>query len=387
MKPDLSSIIILYDYFYPAYKAGGPIQSLTNLVVSLHKEYEISFLTSGYDLNTENPLDGIRINTWSNVLLPHSSFSIPVWYAGSKNPSRTVILNCLKDKQPAVVYLNGMFSLRFLIIPLLCINKKKAKVVICPRGMLQQGALAGKTLKKKLYISALKVSGLLKGVSWHATNEEEQEDIKKVFGKRSKIVIAKNIPRKPVSVINKSTKVPGVLRLVFLSLITQKKNLLQLIDIVSKVQGNISLDIYGPVKDEQYWKTCQLAIEKNSDKITYKGEVIPENVQEIFGQYDASILLTKGENFGHALYESLSAGRPIITSNFTPWNQLQLKKAGWNVDISNNEECIKTLQSIVAMNAESFDEYCKGAYEIATTYYEQAADISNYNKLFSKEDL
>ncbi len=383
INPSLSKrIIILYDHFYPAYKAGGPIQSLTNLVISLHKEYDIAVMASGYELSADHPLDEIKMNTWSDVFLPRCTSAISVCYAGLRKPSRSTFIKCLKDRQPTVVYLNGMFSFRFVIIPLLCVNKKKIKLVICPRGMLQKGALAGKSLKKKLFLSALKISGLLKGVRWHATNEEEQEDVRRIFGKRSDITIAKNIPRKPVDTVNKSTKIPGELRLVFLSLIAEKKNLLQLIEVISKAQGNISLDIYGPVKDEQYWKTCQLEIEKNPGKINYKGEVLPEKVQEIFSKYDASILLTKGENFGHALYESLSAGRPVITSYFTPWNDLEEKKAGWNLDISNNDDCMHKVELIASMDNDAFNVYCNGAYEMAKLYYAEAADLSGYYKLF-----
>ena len=379
----LQKLLINYDHFYPAYKAGGPIQSLTNLVISFQKEYEIGVITSGYDLNADHPLDKIKINAWSEVTLPHGPSAIQVWYADKNQPSRSRFKKCINDSQPSIVYLNGMFSYRFVIIPLLTVNKKKIKLVLCPRGMLQRGALAGKSLKKKLFLSALKISGLVKNITWHATNEEEQEDIKRVFGKQVDVIIAGNIPKRPVDTINVSRKVAGQLRLVFLSLIAEKKNLLQTIEFLSKVQGNITLDIYGPVKDERYWRSCLIAIEKNSGKVNYKGDVKPEMVQEIFCQYDASILLTKGENFGHALYESLSVGRPIITSYFTPWNNLEEKKAGWNMDISNEEQCIEKLDTIAGMDADSFDEYCRGAYGVAKEYYEKSADISNYQKLFS----
>jgi glycosyltransferase involved in cell wall biosynthesis len=167
-----------------------------------------------------------------------------------------------------------------------------------------------------------------------------------------------------------------------LSLIAEKKNLLQVIELVNKSVAGITLDIYGPVKDEGYWKKCVQAIGNDNTKIKYKGDLQPDEVQNTFINYDASVLLTKGENFGHALYESLSVGRPVITSFFTPWNELEAKKAGWNLDITANAACLNKLESICKMDNESFIIYCNGAYEMAKSYYTEAADLSNYYKMF-----
>ena len=111
--------------------------------------------------------------------------------------------------------------------------------------------------------------------------------------------------------------------------------------------------------------------------ITYKDDVRPEDVQNTFAQYDAGIFLTKGENFGHALYECLSVGRPIITSFFTAWNNLETRRSGWNVDISNEESIVKKINEIVEMSADIYNEYCNGALTEATLYY-QTTDATGY---------
>ena len=151
-------LLIFYDYFYPAYKAGGPVQSLTNLVLSLQDEYDISVLTGAHDLNDDRVLDNIKINCWTETVLPKSACVIKVWYAGSGEPGGATIKKIIEQVRPSVIYLNGMFSFRFVLLPLIVI--KKIRIVLCPRGMLQKGALAGKPFKKRLYLSALKISGL-----------------------------------------------------------------------------------------------------------------------------------------------------------------------------------------------------------------------------------
>jgi hypothetical protein len=48
-------ILVLYEYFYPGFKAGGPIQSLVNLVLAMQHQYEFYVATTAYDLQTAIP--------------------------------------------------------------------------------------------------------------------------------------------------------------------------------------------------------------------------------------------------------------------------------------------------------------------------------------------
>ncbi|MBP9099255.1 MAG: glycosyltransferase, partial [Ferruginibacter sp.] len=312
---------------------------------------------------------------------PGSGAVISVWYATRGNMEMSSVKEAVRKSEPDIIYLNGMFSYAFVLVPLMLF--RKYKIVICPRGMLQKGALAGKALKKKIYLSILKISGFCSKVSWHATNEEEKHDIARIFGERSRIAVAGNIPAKPLEQINFPGKSNEKIRLVYLSLITAKKNLLQLISIIALSKANVSLDIYGPVKDVVYWEKCLELIKKYPGKINYKGDVKPASVQQVFNEYDASVLLTKGENFGHALYESLSAGRPVITSYFTPWNQLTEKNAGWNVDIADESSIEQLLEHLAGMQADSFNEFCIGAHLLAKQYYSNGFDVNMYKKIFS----
>jgi glycosyltransferase involved in cell wall biosynthesis len=377
VKPRL---LVFNDYFYPAYKAGGPIQSLVNLIIHLNDQYEIYVITSACDLNEYTPMEGVESGKWCNVKLPGSQTPVSVWYVGKNEKIKTTIKTAVQELRPAVIYINGMFTYKYVILPLLLI--KNIKTVICPRGMIQAGALAGKYLKKKIYLTILRFSGVISNIWWHATTEVEQEDIRKLFGDSSRVVVAGNIPRKPVSLVTYADKQEGKLRLIYLSLVTAKKNLLQAIEAIIRSNNNISLDIYGPIKDTGYWEKCELAIRRSAGRIQYKGDVKPELVQLTFAKYDAGLFLTKAENFGHALYESLSSGRPIITSYFTPWHDLESKQAGWNVDIDNLENIITTLNKVADLPSSEFNNYCTGAHLLANEYYNQGFNLEDYKKLF-----
>ena len=54
-----ATILILYEFFYPGYKAGGPIQSLVNLVITLGKDFEFKIATTAFDLNSQSPYNEV----------------------------------------------------------------------------------------------------------------------------------------------------------------------------------------------------------------------------------------------------------------------------------------------------------------------------------------
>lgn len=380
----MKNIFILIENFYPAYKGGGPIQSITNLILSLDDSCQVYVITSAYDLQSKSIMPNIIPDTWNSILLPQSKKSICIWYGNKGKPSYSVFKKMVHLKKPHIVYLNGIYSYNLFLLPLLVIKNLSAKykLIISPRGMLQKGSLSDKSFKKKIYLKALNFFGLVTNVVWHATNNEEENDIKKIFDKNSEVIVAANFTKKPLSDYVVPIKLSGSLNLIYLSLITEKKNLLLLLQLI-KCTENITLDIYGPIKDKAYWNECQKLVHEMDYKIKYRGDILPVEVQNTFSKYHASILLTKGENFGHALYESLSVGRPIITSNYTPWNDLENKKAGWNLNISDFSQCIIQLNKIKGLDQAEFSSFCDGAYQLANDYYKKSNNIENYKKLFS----
>ncbi len=82
-------------------------------------------------------------------------------------------------------------------------------------------------------------------------------------------------------------------------------------------------------------------------------------------------------------YESLSVGRPIITSYFTPWNNLENQKAGWNVDITDILNCESAFKKLDEMTQHEYDAFCSGAFKMAKSYYYSIDFANTYAKLFN----
>lgn len=73
---------------------------------------------------------------------------------------------------------------------------------------------------------------------------------------------------------------------------------------------------------------AKFALLPESISVSYRGEIRPENVIDIFSHYDVFLFPSKGENFGHVIYEALAAGCIPIISDTTPWTTLDREKCG-----------------------------------------------------------
>ena len=378
-------ILIFYDYFLPGYKAGGPVQSLANMITLLQHEFDFFVITSAYDVNENKPYDDIVLNDWNDLNI--NEVMVKVWYAEKKCSNKKIGL-AIQTVHADFIFMNCMYSIPFFLYPILFLKKifpvHQPKVVISPRGILQSGSLAVKSFKKKIYLFLLQLSGVLKRFEWHASSSDEAAAIYQHFGKHCKVNVLSNVPKHPIAFVQPSNKKENELHLVHLSLIAPVKNILTLLYSLKETIAKIHIDIYGPVKDESYWQACLKEMQElpSNIQINYKGDVEPNKVQDTLQQYDASILLTKGENFGHALFESLSVGRPIITSFFTPWNNLQEQYAGWNVDISNKKLIADLLDDLATKSNEEWKLYCDGAHALAVKYFEEADFLNGYRRMF-----
>jgi glycosyltransferase involved in cell wall biosynthesis len=240
------------------------------------------------------------------------------------------------------------------------------KIVLAPRGEFSKGALQFKILKKSIYIFLSKVIGLYSKISWHATASTEEEDIKRVFSDRNQIFIANNMTANYRSIehFKLGDKFPGQLRVIFLSRIHPKKNLRTAIELLVNVKGKVEFDIYGPIEDDKYWDTCKKSIQQLPSNIVvnYKGLVANNDVVTIFKKYHVFLFPTLGENFGHVISEALIGGCIVITSNQTPWLNLEQERVGWDIPLEKTSDFSKAIQTCIDMNKAEYSEYSLNAY-------------------------
>ena len=365
------TIFITFEYFVPAYKAGGPIQSLDNMVSNFTDEnIQLYIYCSNKDL------DGSTLNVITNSWQQYNK-NTKVYYASAEKTKKTNITQLLDDIQPDIVFINGIFSPGFSLKPLMW--KGKGRKILSARGMLHTGALSQKRLKKQMFLALFKLRGLHRKCEFHATTEEEAQFIQNIFGTRSKVWVAPNFP-KIIGYQQPLTKQEGSLQMLSIALISPMKNIKLVIETLLQCHANICYDIYGPVKDAQYWQDCETLIKKArvNININYKGPLLPHKVAETLKSYHIMVQPSKSENFGHSIFEALSAGKPVITSRFTPWNELENQKAGFNVDIENIQYLQKSIEKVAAFDNNEYKKWTGGAY----TYAMQKVDVPNIKILY-----
>lgn len=371
----LKRILIFYSHFYPAFKAGGPIQSLINLVEVLRSDFKVFVVCGARDMGDSALLEGVQTNAWNRL-----NKNVNIFYIDG-SPYKAV-RSAFDMADPDFVYINGIFLPVYNWLPLWFAKRRKRKVIMAPRGVLQKGALSVRRVKKFLFLQLFKLLGFHKNVTWHATDTGESEDARRIFGNNAFTVIAANIPKTPKPPPLQRSKDKGKLQMVYLSLITEKKNLHLVLTALKVIKTPVQFDIYGPIKDIAYWKKCERLMEDQVHTIRYLGVLLPIQVQDVLSFYHLLILPTKGENFGHAIYEALSSGTPVLISPFTPWGKLQDSRAGLTTPID-IDSLVEAIQTFIQYDEQEFLQLSLNAHKLAFDYFFENDFRNHYRRLFS----
>jgi glycosyltransferase involved in cell wall biosynthesis len=280
-----------------------------------------------------------------------------------------------------------MFSFYFTIVPLYLLFRKKidTKIIIAPRGMLHRGAIQYKKLKKKIFLNLLNLSGVIKELHFQATDEQEKLDIQyHLKVDKNKINVIPNFPQSKLIPLSKLPKLKSQLKLAFISRVAPKKNLLFFIKQLKSQNANIELSVYGGV-EEGYWDECFEVIKTLPEniKVDYKGSIEHSEVERVLKENHFFILSTFGENFGHAIFEAFAAGRPVIISDQTPWQNLENQEVGWDIALDNQQKWLEAIEYAANMEQEEFNEWCRNAWDYAHDFIHHSGLKEKYLQLFS----
>lgn len=345
------------DWFLPGYLAGGPIQSIATLTQQLGNDIDFKIITTDRDFKSNQPYNSIKLNEWTEFE------GRTVFYISPENMNPDFVLKLIQSTNHDAIYLNSLFSKLFTVRPLKWKQQGKisSKIILAPRGMLGDGALAIKAFKKQLFLMYAKVFGLFIDVIWQSTSSQETLEIKKRIGEKSKIIEVSNLPNTADN-IQAIEKHAGFLKLCFISRVSEKKNLNFAIDVLkSFTDPEITFDVYGPIEDELYWNTCQ----QNANSLTqnikfnYKGVLKPTEIGKTISKYHALFLPTQNENYGHIIVETLQHARPVILSDQTPWRNLQKENVGFDIALHDKSKFVDSIKHLLELNQTEFDNMSK----------------------------
>lgn len=368
--------LIVIDHYLPGRMAGGPVTTISNMVIQFDGRLKFMIVTRNYDLDGRY-YENIRKGDINNVQ------GADVIYVG-KNEFSSALFERLASKYdiPAI-YLNSFFSSTAVKTILAHrAGRIKRHLILAPRGEFSIGALKLKARKKQIYLYLFRLFRLDRQVNvFQASSHLEKLDIWRALGPVP-VHVAPDVtaPVRPVE-YQPPFDPP---RLVFISRITPKKNLTYAIEVLRQLDLPVVLDIYGPHEDEAYWQQCRLLIADLPPRIQVNdcGTLEHDEIAPTFARYAAFLFPTLGENYGHVIFESLAAGCPVLVSDQTPWQDLAEKKVGWVIPLSDQGVFVETVRRVLTEQPESRQMRAARCIEYARRVAEDPEVLSDNINLF-----
>ncbi len=377
-------VVIVCDWFDPAFRAGGPVRSLVNLVSLFHMDYDFRIVCGNRDYGTDESLP-VETGKWLDW-----QGKARVMYLNAAELKRSRIFDLLDEQvtEKDVLYVQGVFSLYFSIYPILWWHRsKQRKLVVAPRGMLHSTARSVKPFKKKVFYTIARILGWFNNIDWQSTQPDETAEIRSVMGKKARIFEAANIPA-PIPAYETAQKQGDALKIISVGRISAEKDPLMLIKALGKISVPVQATFIGDYADDTYFNAFSSAISQLPETVAVKHipSVPHGNMTEQYKQYDVFVSCSKGENFGHAIAEALACGLPCFIGENTPWKGLHSKNAGAELAL----ECdvfAAALESYCKLSTEEKSEMSRAAHNFAVQTFQPEMYRKQYDVLFHMEDL
>jgi glycosyltransferase involved in cell wall biosynthesis len=376
----VKEVLAFTKYYVPYYSGGGPVISLKNMVFHLRDEFLFKIITAEHNSEEDRKVDSSSIDTWRDV------GSAKVFYCPEKNRSLVSQYEVAKNASFDIIYINNFFNLRFCIFPQILWRLSlfgNVPLILASRGVFASGAISLKWHKKRAYVSLYRLLNQHKKVIWHASTKNEAKNIKNLMGNKVGVCVAPNLPSKDLKA-HKNKEKKEHIKILFLSRIAPKKNLKYALQVLSKVGQKVTFIIYGYVEDKKYWSECKNLIDKmpNNVSVKYNGPVPHHEVADVMEEHDLFFFPTRGENFGHVIYEALACGCPVLISDQTPWEGLRQRKAGNTFSLSSPENFVGFIEEYASLSPDERSRWSDCASEVASEYIQESARVEKNRELF-----
>lgn len=365
-------------YFTPGYKAGGPIKSLKNLTQALSADINFDVFTSAYDMGEAKPYE-LSLNQWIRNNLGFKTFYLTQGFV-----SFFKSLKQLCEKKYDIVYLNSFFDRKFSVCLFFYFKwTTNCRFLIAPRGEFSKGALKIKQKRKLIFLKLVRFFYSDHRVFWHATSQLEADDIRRIFP-TAQIEVAENLSFLKPEAFMQGPKISN--SVVFFSRISPKKNLTFALQSLKLVNVPLEFHIFGTLEDKVYWAHCQQLIKElpSHIRVTFNGELKPDQVVETLKNYEAFLFPTQGENFGHVIVEALSAGLFCIISDQTPWNDLEAHGIGHSLSLKQPAPFAKAIENYFLKDTASRAQLSKKAVDYIQNKLNTQNSLKQYRSVFSR---
>lgn len=343
--------------YYPAFKYGGPIESVHLLNKALVKKgVKVDVFTTNAGLENRSDIkinewvmiDGVRVKYFPYYFYEHYTFSPQLFFSTLK-----------EVKKYDLVHITAIWNFSILAGSLASIFNKKP-FIVSPRGSLYEEAINLKSKWLKIFYFYLAANHYLyKANALHFTTKDEKNNLAHFIRLKNKPFIIPNgidlaayeqLPPKGLFK-EKYTVLKNKKCILFLGRLNRKKGLDILVNAfkqISKDYQNIFLVIAGP--DENDYK---ISLERKLgeyhllDRTIFTGMLLGRDKLSVYIDADVFVLPSYSENFGMTVIESMACGTPVVISNKVGvCEEIQQNNAGVVVNL-NAESLSKGIRSLL----------------------------------------
>ncbi|MFN8416203.1 MAG: glycosyltransferase [Cytophagaceae bacterium] len=337
-------ILVIIPSFYPAVIYGGTIVSSYNTAKSLAAlGYDVSVLTTNTNMysrlevpcNEWQYMDGFRVKYYNETIV--DKLSLPLLFSMWKEIKKADIIHIqaiFNTPTPIALFYSRLFH---------------KPVILSPRGVMGEWILNQGNKGKRFWLKVL-IKPFLKHVVWHATAEQEKNEILQHFPSACIEVIPNGIDLdkfegeawlSQTDFLKKWThKEYSELMYIVTSLgrIHKKKGFDLLIKGFAELTCPNKILLIGGEDEGELDCLTKLVIDlKLEQTIFFVGKISEDVIKEFYIHSDVFALISHNENFGNVYAESLACGVPIIASIHTPWNEVVAEGCGSVVGLNVNE--------------------------------------------------
>lgn len=361
---------------------GGPAKSVPYLVRDLNKlnikSYLISIRSKEKGLNEIIEKYKLEWNSFPNKYLKNTEYSPAL---------REFLIDSIKKNVIVILHVHSLWKFMSFLSSSLS-KRYKVPLILSLRGSIELNKLKKKIAWKLYQKNVFQNSSVI-----HVTNKNDILKLREL-GVNSPIALIPNgIDLDQFKFLKTKEQIKKKLKLkvnkkyiLFLSRIHQRKGLKYLVNAWVKIAENFrdwDLLIVGPTYDIKYYNDIKKHINKFNltRRVHFVGMLRGDIKLDYFNVSDLFVLPSYSENFGIAIAEAMAAKLPIITTQATPWEEINKCNAGWWVKL-NQAEIDNALKKALQCNEFELKKKGINAYKLIQNYdnKSQSQKIKNVYK-------
>jgi glycosyltransferase involved in cell wall biosynthesis len=374
--------LLLINYEYPPI-GGGAATATWNMSHELVQQgHHVIILTAAYK----------ELQGW------HKEKGVQIY--------RCWALRQLKDRSTLLEQLSFVISATFVLNKVI-INYDIEGIIVffsMPCGPL---GLWGKVLKRIPYIISLRggdVPGVEKRVIWL---HRLLKPIRQLILKHSQTIVANSFSLKkiaqqtdpfPISIIPNGvdsnffypiSHQNPIFQFLFVGRFQSQKNLFFLLNQLSLLKNKQNIPFQCGLVGDGHLKAAlqKYALELNlASTLVWHGWQLKEQLRHLYQQSDCLLNLSLYEGMSNVILEAMACGLPIIASQVIGNDAVvQHGKTGYLVDLENQDDCQKALQSLLT-DQEKAQQFGQAGRNWVETDFSWAKVANEYVQLFRKQN-